>query len=342
MKKIISILVSGFWLLASEVFSQDVHFAQLNETPLLLNPALTGVYDGFYRGIINYRNQWPSMGKPYSTFMASFDAPLAKKYKGGYFGLGAYLYSDKAGDSKFGTTQANLSVSTILPTNNSGGRVSFGLLAGFVQKSLSLDGIQWPNQYNGYNYDAGITPNESLGKHSFSYVDVGAGMNYETVKRTSTIDGSNTNRFVIGGSFSHATFPLQKFSPGSTERLYWKATAHTTIRRDIPGTKVGIVPSAIFMLQGPAYEVNLGMLVRYKINEGTKFTGFYTESAFSAGLHYRFKDAISPQVYFEFSDYAFGLSYDFNVSSYGEVKKSAGGLEISIKYANMRGALRKK
>jgi len=83
-------------------------------------------------------------------------------------------------------------------------------------------------------------------------------------------------------------------------------------------------------------------LLRYKIHQGTKITSFYTESAFSAGLHYRFKDAISPQVYFEFSDYAFGLSYDFNVSSYGKVIKSAGGFEISIKYSNMKGAIRKR
>jgi hypothetical protein len=216
------------------------------------------------------------------------------------------------------------------------------LQAGFVQRSLSLDGIEWPNQYNGYTYDASISPNESLGKHSFSFVDVGAGMNYESTSSSSTIDGKNTNRFVIGGSFSHASMPLQKFTPVSTEHLYWKAILHTSIRHDIPGTKIGIVPSAIFMLQGPAYEINLGALVRYKINEGTKFTNFYNESAFSAGLHYRFMDAISAQAFFEFSDYAFGLSYDFNCSSYGEVKKSAGGLEISIRYSSMRGALMKK
>ena len=96
------------------------------------------------------------------------------------------------------------------------------------------------------------------------------------------------------------------------------------------------------MMQGPASELYLGGLLRYKINEGTKVTNFYSESAFSAGIFYRFKDAISPQVYFEFSDYGIGLSYDFNASSYGEVKKSAGGFELSFKYANMRGALRKK
>jgi len=281
------------------------------------------------------------MGKPYNTFMGSFDAPLELKRKeGAYIGAGAYFFSDKAGDSRFGTTQANLSVSAILPTSQTS-KLSVGLAFGIVQHSVNLSGIHWPNQYNGNSYDPNISPNEQLNKNSFFNFDMGAGVNYELMTSTGTLAGKNITKFDIGAAFFHATMPLQKYSVGSKENLYGKLIAHTSLRYDVPGTKVGIVPSAIYMMQGPASELNIGTLLRYKIHQGTKITGFYTESAFSAGLYYRFKDAISPQVYFEFSDYAFGLSYDFNVSSYGEVKKSAGGFEISIKYANMRGAVRK-
>ncbi len=332
-----------FFCLLSSVFchSQDVHFAQLSETPLLINPALTGLFDGHYRGTINYRNQWPAMGKPYSTFMASFDAPVKmKKKKGGYIGAGAYFFSDKAGDSQFGTTQANLSVSAILPMNQTS-TFSLGMQFGFVQRSLNISSIQWPNQYNGHTYDPSISSNE-LNTRNFSYFDMGTGVNYEYNNTSGTMAGKDVVRFDLGAAFFHATMPLQKFSSGAKENLYGKLIAHTSLRYDFPGTQVGIVPSVIYMMQGPASELNIGTLLRYKINQGTKVTGFYTESAFSAGLHYRFKDAISPQVYFEFSDYGIGLSYDFNVSSYGQVQKSVGGFEISIKYANMRRALMKK
>lgn len=335
------IVTITFYILHVTSFSQDIHFAQLSETPQLLNPALTGLYDGYYRGIINYRNQWPAMGKPYNTFMGSFDAPLElKKKKGGYIGAGAYLYSDKAGDSHFGTTQANLSVSAILPMDKTS-KLSVGLQFGFTQHSASLSGIQWPNQYNGNSYDPNISPNEQLTKNSFSYFDMGTGVDYEFFTSTGTLEGKNITKFDAGAAFFHATMPLQKFSRSSKENLYGKLIAHTSLRYDVPGTKVGIIPSAAYMMQGPASELNIGTLLRYKIHQGTKITGFFTESAFSAGLYYRFKDAISPQMYFEFSDYTFGLSYDFNISSYGEVKKSAGGFEISIKYANMKGAVRK-
>ena len=338
MKRIALIFSTCYSLLG---FSQDIHFAQLSETPLLINPALTGLYNGYYRGIINFRNQWPAMGKPYNTFMGSFDAPLElKRREGAFIGAGAYFFSDKAGDSRFGTTQANLSVSAILPTSSTS-KFSVGLAFGLAQRSASLSAIHWPNQYNGNSYDPNIAPNEQLTKNSFSYFDMGAGVNYELFTSTGTLDGKNITKFDIGAGFFHATMPLQKFSIGSTENLYGKLIAHTSLRYDFPGTKAGIIPSALYMMQGPAYEINIGTLLRYKIHQGTKVTGFFTESAFSAGLYYRFKDAISPHVYFEFSDYGIGLSYDFNVSSYGEVKKSAGGLEISIKYSNMKGAIRK-
>jgi type IX secretion system PorP/SprF family membrane protein len=281
------------------------------------------------------------MGKSYNTFLGSFDMPLKmKKKQGAYIGLGAYVYSDKAGDSRFGTTQGNLSVSAILPTGMTS-KFSMGLQTGFAQRSMTLANIQWPNQYNGFNYDPSMSSNEQAGKTSFSYLDIGAGINYDTYHQTEKIDGKNTNRFDIGASFFHATMPLMKYEPMTKEDLYWKGILHTTIRHDIPGTKFGIVPSMVVMVQWPAYEIFLGTLLRYKINEGTKMTGFSNESAFSGGIYYRYKDAISPQVFLELGDYAFGLSYDFNVSTYRQVAKSAGAFELSIRYSSMRGALMK-
>lgn len=322
--------------------SQDIHFAQFSETPLLINPALTGEYDGFYRGILNYRNQWPAMGKAFNSMMGSFDMPLErKKKKGSCIGLGGLFFSDKGGDSRFGSTQAKVSVSSILPTNAEG-KFSAGLQLGFAQHNLDISSIQWPNQYDGYQYNANIAPNEQLDKVAFKYLDVGAGIAYFKSRTVSSFSGSKqVHKTSLGLSFSHASMPLQKFYPGSKEKQYPRIVAHATLRRDIKNSRIGIVPSLVGMLQGPACEIFFGGLVRYKINEGTKMTNFYSESAFSGGLFYRFKDAISTQILYEFSDYAIGISYDINASSYGEVQKSAGGFEISIRYANMRGALLK-
>lgn len=335
-----------FFIFLTSIFScfagaQDVHFAQLSEIPLMINPALTGEFDGSYRGILNYRNQWPAMGKAFNSVAGSFDMPLKlNKKQGAFLGGGVCFLSDKAGDSGFGTTQAKFSLSGILPVNQSS-RFSAGLQFGLMQHRVNISDVQWPNQYNGQNYDPGIASNEQMNKNSFSFLDMALGVNYTWAKSAGTLTGKDVFRFNAGAAFFHPSMPLQKFYASSDENQYAKIVGHASLRYDFPDTKVGIVPSIVYMSQGPATELFFGGLVRYKINQGTKVTGFSTESAFSAGLFYRANDAFSPQLFFEFSDYAIGISYDFNVSSYGQVQKSAGGFELSLKYANMKGAIRK-
>lgn len=53
-------------------YAQDVQFSQFYNAPLYLNPALTGTSHSS-RAILNYRNQWPTAGKPFITYAASFD-----------------------------------------------------------------------------------------------------------------------------------------------------------------------------------------------------------------------------------------------------------------------------
>src|ERR1700741_4799335 len=78
--------------------AQDIHFSQFNEAPLLINPANTGLFNGYSRANLNYRNQWSSAGSPFKTIAASFDAEIGlKKAKGAYLGLGGFVFQDKAG-----------------------------------------------------------------------------------------------------------------------------------------------------------------------------------------------------------------------------------------------------
>ncbi len=53
-KKQFSVVIFCFVVFVSA--AQDVHFSQFTETPQLLNPGATGVYSGYMRGIINYKN----------------------------------------------------------------------------------------------------------------------------------------------------------------------------------------------------------------------------------------------------------------------------------------------
>src|SRR6185369_3817896 len=100
-----------------------------------------------------YRNQWASMGHAYNTMAASFDMPFAsKKRKNASFGLGTFIFTDKAGDAGLGTTQANICGSGIVklsPFIKAAG----GLNLAYAQQSVRLNSLSFGNQYNGTGFD---------------------------------------------------------------------------------------------------------------------------------------------------------------------------------------------
>ena len=65
MKKIALASVLVF-LLKMQCFGQDPHFSQFFSSPLTLNPALTGKFDGVFRAAGNYRDQWPAIDKAFA------------------------------------------------------------------------------------------------------------------------------------------------------------------------------------------------------------------------------------------------------------------------------------
>src|SRR5688500_8890138 len=88
------------------VAGQTHHFSQFYSTPLLVNPAATGLTAGPYRLAGNYRSQWNAGGSPYTTFTFSGDAHILSQSlpEGNRLGLGLVLLNDKTLD---GAVQTN-------------------------------------------------------------------------------------------------------------------------------------------------------------------------------------------------------------------------------------------
>ena len=98
MKKIISTLTICVCL-TGIANAQDPNFSQFFASPLTLNPALTGKFDGVYRIAGNYRNQWPSINNAYTTATISADFGLMKNRIPDIdqFGIGFMGFTDRAG-----------------------------------------------------------------------------------------------------------------------------------------------------------------------------------------------------------------------------------------------------
>ncbi len=341
-KNKISFFLSTFVVLFSfESISQDIHFSQFNETPQLLNPAATGVYNGYMRGIINYKNQWAAMGNAFNTTAASFDIPMFDyNERKAHLGMGLNFFNDQAGDSKMGITQVNLCIAGILPVSKES-KFSVGLSLGGAQNKMNLSTLQWGTQYNGQGFDTNLNSGENTGTTAFWYADIGAGLYYEYSKGKKTLDRNEEKRLSIGVAYFHLNQPVLKFI-SVEQKLYSKYVVNIAGHFDKTGTKLSILPSAIVFMQGPNMEITAGCALRYRIKNGTKITGFYSETGLAIGVHYRVNDAVIPSVTFQMKDFSIGVSYDLNVSSYKQVSKLNGGAEISLKYHLMKGALFKQ
>ena len=111
MKKILSTLIICVSLVSVSI-AQDPNFSQFFASPLTMNPAMTGKFDGVYRFAANYRNQWPTINNAYTTMTASFDMGIMKNRIPDFdqFGIGLMAYSDKAGDGALNSVYYGLSV----------------------------------------------------------------------------------------------------------------------------------------------------------------------------------------------------------------------------------------
>jgi type IX secretion system PorP/SprF family membrane protein len=336
MKKIF--FYSVFLLFSLGSVAQDIHFSQVLNNPLHINPANTGGYRGYERLIVNYRSQWATFGSPYRTGGFSFDMPMWQKKDKAHIGVGINFFTDKAGDSKMGISQGNLSLSCILPMDEKNTIIA-GLQYGYGQRSMDLSGVLFESQFNGQEFDPTLPNFEGASQGSFGYSDLGVGVRYEFNNTDSHFKGWDINRLDVGLALYHVNKPTLKYFSGSDEVLDMKIVGHFNGRFDLPSSVYSIVPYGYFFLQNEFKEINVGMLVRMELAPGTKITGLLNEAALYFGGHFRVGDAIVPQVMLEWYNFGVGLSYDANISSLKTVSRYKGGLEISLKYHILKGAL---
>jgi len=339
MKKLLTLVLLSCSIIGN---AQDIHFSQFSQTPLLVNPANAGFYNGYERFILNHKSQWTSIGSPFKTTAASFDLPFFfGNGTDAYLGTGIAFYSDKAGDSKFGTNQVLLSIAGIIPLDKRN-KISGGLQLGIGQRSAKIDDLTWGNQFDGDGFNTDLPSNEANTLNSFAYPDLGVGINYEFDNTQEKFDGYDEVKFNIGASISHVNRPILRYTSAPDDRVDMKFIGYMNLRYDIPGSKVSFMPQAMYVKQGPHQEIYGGAALRFQLQNGTKFTGLIQENALLIGIQTRLKDALTPSILVELTDYTIGFSYDLSISNVGSVNRAAGGFEVVFKYVNLKDALWKR
>jgi type IX secretion system PorP/SprF family membrane protein len=305
----------------TRAYSQDIHFSQYFSTPLILNPALTGQFEGDFRASTNYKRQWsPISQNSFKTFALSADAPV---YKRQIF-TGLYFYNDKAGDSKMGANSVNLSIASKINVGRKNTLI-VGLQTGWTQRTIDLNGVTWDNQYNGRTFDPSLASGENQQVSNFHYFDISAGCYWKAVVN----EFFNINAGIAG---SHLNTPKQSFYK-TGEELDAKWTFHGGSEIKFLNWNTTLIPSIMFLKQGAASEINLGMIAKYNLGLDSKYTSLNVSSNIFFGAFSRMKDAAILYFGYEYRNaYSMGISYDINVSKLRTASDFKGGTEIMLLY----------
>ena len=331
MKKIITYLFIVGTLSAT---AQDIHFTMYDAMPITTNPATTGVFNGDFRGVINYRNQWASISTPYKTYSVMVDGGFFKnKWKNGYLGAGLNFYKDVAGSTNFGTTKISLALSSVIYLDEKNS-ASVGLMGAWAQNSINPNNLEWDSQFNGQYFDASTGSNETITFQSNNYVDFSAGALWAYGTGTKTLSSHDEFAMKVGAAFYHVTRPSREVEFGDLDKLYSKLAFHAESHIGLSNTKLALRPKFIAYLQGPARQFTGGMMFRYMLREESKYTGIFKEMAISVGGYYRFGDAFAPSVEFEIASFAIGFAYDMNISELTSASGGSGGPEIFLRIIN--------
>jgi type IX secretion system PorP/SprF family membrane protein len=327
-------LVLIFFGLLPTAQAQDPGFSQFFASPLTLNPALTGKFDGVVRVAGNYRNQWPAINNAFITSTISVDAPIFanKLRENDTWGIGFMAMTDKTASGILNDNYFALSTAYHIALDENGYHsIGVGFQGSYANQSL--DGTRLTFE-DGLQLDGTWlrSPTEAINSEyvSVHYFDAGIGALYNA-----TTNGNNN--YYFGVSAYHLTHPKVSFLGEDTINIPTRLTLHGGGFFPIQGSASTIYVSGLVNNQAGAREYVVG---------GAWQIAASTDEAnpvnFYAGLWGRFTnnttDAVIPYVGLDYSDFSLGITYDVNVSSLQTASQSRGGIEVSLIYIKKKGS----
>ncbi len=310
------ILMAGWFKLAG----QDVHYSQMYATPLYVNPAFTGNHECDYRVGVNYREQAASFTVPFTTYSAWGDTRFSPKFlrQRGWFGVGAHLYYDNAGDGDLTKVQAMLFTAYSQGFNADNSLYgSLGIGLGITNRSINVNNLIFGDTWdpNNYRFDPQLYPSgdpKALQNTSIFYPDFNLGLSVHHLV-------SEKWMYEVGASISHINTPEESFYGSGNNKVGRKYIAHATLQR-ILTDRFLIKPEVYFIAHEGVQETILGANMVFSAKELKLHGGLWT----------RVGRDIIPVLGVEYNKLIVLFSYDVNVSKQRVASNYKGGFELSL------------
>jgi len=317
--RMITITVCSLQLTAYS-FSQDIHFSQFFQAPLLRNPALAGLYSGDIRVQAVYRDQWNSVTNAYKTasLEAEYKMPVGKMDD--YVTAGLQLLYDKAGTIAWTSTHFLPAINyhkSLSQARNS--YLSLGFMGGFIQQWFDRSKMITNNQY-----DNG-TDGETISSSHYNYLDGSVGMSYNA-----NLDENPDNNYFLAAAYHHFNRPKISFYNDPNVELNPKWVFSGGIRFGVSEMSY-LTVQADHSKQGEFEETVAGAMYGFKIGDPDQPA--YT---IHAGGFLRWNDALIPVLKLDYTPFSVTFSYDVNISKLKPSSYGRGGFELSVSYLGWR------
>lgn len=307
------------------LLGQDVHYSQFYNAPLFLNPAQTGNYDGSWRIMDSYRQQWTAISPPYISNSLAYDQQVIDKVD--KLSAGCMMVYDRSGDLKFTAAKLYLSVAYHKKIGEQY-TISGGLQPLFSSKTFSTQNLTFPDQFNNStgNFDGSLPTSDAFSNRQASNINLNTGVYLKKTQGKSRPEIGIGVFNMIPNQESFYDFSVQ------AQRRYGSNIAWGL---DI-GNQFFIKPHVQYIYQEKASSMVFGSNIGYYVqpnNTGLKFVyiGGFSRSGFT-----RTTDSFVAVLGGRVKKWDVGISYDINVSSLKTATNARGGFEISIIYTNWK------
>jgi type IX secretion system PorP/SprF family membrane protein len=308
--------------------AQDPGFSQFFASPLTLNPALTGKFNGVVRIAGNYRNQWPAINNAFITSTISVDAPILTNKLPDHdtWGIGFLAMNDRTASGILNSNYFSVSTAYHKALDEDGYH-SIGVGFQGTYANQSLDGTRLTFE-DGLQLDGTFlrSPTEAINSEfvQVHYFDANLGFLYNA-------STNGNNNFYLGASAYHLNHPKASFLGVDTINVPTRITLHGGGFFPITGSASTIYVSGLVSNQAGARQYVMGgAWASAASTDETDPINFYV------GAWVRFTnnttDAFIPYVGLDYNSFSLGVTYDVNISPLQSASQSRGGIEISLIY----------
>ena len=319
MSSLFRIVILVFFL-GGVIQAQDVHFSQYYFSPLSLNPANTGNYDGDYRFFANYRTQWRELSQSYDTYSAGgdlnfFPGPIP-------YSVGMLFLNDRSG--------GNLNVTKVLPSIAAHpriGKVTFhaGLQPGVVFKRIDFYANTFPNQlnWNTGQFDNTMPNMENNVEQRFAFFDLAGG-----VGLTANLGKLEPE---LGYAWFHLNQPKESFLKNNKNTLPIRQSMNATLRY-YARKRLILEAHSMYGFTSDVSDWVSGLNVEIVLNNNPLYrNSIFFGGMWRSGLE-RNPDAGILTTGFRYEKYTFGFSYDITLSELKTSVDMKGAFEVAIIY----------